>query len=542
MNNRFFPTLTMVFLSAAVCYADLPQAGDVVFGLSRPDPVQTMEIVRGPTVMGGGAVVPDPWNDQNFVQSVEFDNLGGLAHNYQGNLLAANFGSSASGGVIYNFATTAEISTPQVIGDFAGGIGNLGGSNVTQTRISSISVSPANTKISVFGNDTGTVLVYDYTAGDTMGGGASLANARETSLFGLPTGATQATAWLDDNTVLTLTRDGLLKSVNATTMAISDVTSVPSPIGVGTSDYTSLLYNPEISQYLFGMISTFDGATMISQTNMFVFDPSNSFSLENTIDLSGSSDTGREMAFDADGNLFLSQFGANIGYIPNAATMGPTLGDDSLINWYTSTVGAASSFNGIDIGLGGETIIDGDFDNNGLWNCNDINMLTAVTAAMSNDLNFDLNGDNLVNDADITAWLAEGGAMNPVQTGGNPFLRGDSNLDGEVDGQDFIDWNTNKFTSNSAWCDGNFNGDADIDGQDFIAWNTNKFMSSDAASAVPEPSISLLVLCSLAGLTHVGRQRHKSAPNKIRLETRARVSRLRPGTHCNGGCAVTTRS
>ncbi len=69
--------------------------------------------------------------------------------------------------------------------------------------------------------------------------------------------------------------------------------------------------------------------------------------------------------------------------------------------------------------------------------------------------------------------------MNVPLTGGNPFLQGDANLDGQVDGQDFIRWNSNKFTTNSDWCGGNFNGDTSVDGQDFIIWNAFKFMSSD---------------------------------------------------------------
>ncbi len=124
---------------------------------------------------------------------------------------------------------------------------------------------------------------------------------------------------------------------------------------------------------------------------------------------------------------------------------------------------------------------------------------------MGNDPNFDLNGDTVVNTADIAAWLVEGGAMNPAQTGGNPFLLGDATLDGVVDGQDFITWNGNKFTNNTDWCGGNFNGDAVIDGQDFITWNQNKFMMSDSHSAVPEPTAGLLMVFGIAGLI---RRRH----------------------------------
>ena len=65
---------------------------------------------------------------------------------------------------------------------------------------------------------------------------------------------------------------------------------------------------------------------------------------------------------------------------------------------------------------------------------------------------------------------------------GSPYLRGDANLDGVVDGSDFGLWNSHKFTSTLLWDQGNFNGDDAVDGSDFGIWNSNKFTSSDGAS------------------------------------------------------------
>jgi hypothetical protein len=138
----------------------------------------------------------------------------------------------------------------------------------------------------------------------------------------------------------------------------------------------------------------------------------------------------------------------------------------------------------------------GDFNGDGAWDCADIDALTAAIASMSTDLSFDMNGDGVITLADITdessGWLAVGGANNSGATGGNAFLLGDANLDGFVDGQDFIEWNNNKFTSAEQWCRGDFNADGFIDGQDFIEWNNTKFTSSAGAPAVPEPSAWLL--------------------------------------------------
>ena len=164
--------------------------------------------------------------------------------------------------------------------------------------------------------------------------------------------------------------------------------------------------------------------------------------------------------------------------------------------YYARITGTANNIQMYEFNLNvtAATIISGDFDNNGVWECDDINALTAVVAAMSNDAAYDLTGDGLVNADDIDAWLVEGGANNSAATGGNPFLSGDADLSGVVDGSDFLAWNANKFTGNTDWCAGNFNGDGTIDGTDFIVWNANKFTSSDVASfSVPEPS-SLLIL------------------------------------------------
>ena len=150
--------------------------------------------------------------------------------------------------------------------------------------------------------------------------------------------------------------------------------------------------------------------------------------------------------------------------------------------------------------------VTGDFDNNGMWNCDDINALSAAIASGSTNLNFDMNGDGVITPADITdptdGWLTVGGANNPAQTNGNPFLNGDANLSGAVDGSDFGVWNANKFSNSAAWCNGDFNASGGVDGSDFGIWNGNKFQSSASASAVPEPAIgtAFAVLLLAGGL------------------------------------------
>jgi hypothetical protein len=78
--------------------------------------------------------------------------------------------------------------------------------------------------------------------------------------------------------------------------------------------------------------------------------------------------------------------------------------------------------------------------------------------------------------ADRDAWLAEAGAVNLPSA--NPYLLGDANLDGVVDGLDFGIWNAHKFTAVTAWSAGDFNATGTVDGQDFDIWNNNKFTGS----------------------------------------------------------------
>ncbi len=149
----------------------------------------------------------------------------------------------------------------------------------------------------------------------------------------------------------------------------------------------------------------------------------------------------------------------------------------------------------------------GDFNHDGLLDCSDIDALTSVIAAGSNDADYDLSGDGLVTVTDRDAWLAAAGAENLAS--GNAYLAADANLDGVVDGQDFIAWNDHKFTDTAAWCRGDFSADGVVDGQDFVVWNNTKFMSSDGLAAVPEPAAGVWLVVSLAVLIGAGSARER---------------------------------
>ncbi len=149
----------------------------------------------------------------------------------------------------------------------------------------------------------------------------------------------------------------------------------------------------------------------------------------------------------------------------------------------------------------------GDFDANGVLECDDVDALVVEIVGGTNGASFDLTNDGLVNQSDLQAWLTIAGAANLVS--GNSYLSGDANLDGTVDGSDFIIWNEHKFSSVPAWCAGDFNADGSVDGSDFILWNMFKFQNADGADEVvpvPEPiGLWVCLLGMLPSLLHRGR-------------------------------------
>ncbi len=151
--------------------------------------------------------------------------------------------------------------------------------------------------------------------------------------------------------------------------------------------------------------------------------------------------------------------------------------------------------------------VNGDFNDDGLYDCADIDSLVAAIATGGGALQFDLTGDGVVNLADQSAWLTEAGAANLGP--GKSYLNGDANLNGVVDISDFNVWNQNKFQFTQAWCRGDFNADGVTDISDFNVWNLNKFSASDT-SVVPEPqTLSTLVIWGTALLIGTPRRRSR---------------------------------
>lgn len=116
--------------------------------------------------------------------------------------------------------------------------------------------------------------------------------------------------------------------------------------------------------------------------------------------------------------------------------------------------------------------------------------LTSLSATRA----FDLNRDDVVNQADLDYWLAEAGNHNGLPTA---YRRGDANLDGQVDFRDFVALSVHFGSREAAWTTGDFNGDRRVTLGDFVAMSQN-FGGGVSPTAVPEPSSTWLLLTAVA--------------------------------------------
>jgi hypothetical protein len=140
-----------------------------------------------------------------------------------------------------------------------------------------------------------------------------------------------------------------------------------------------------------------------------------------------------------------------------------------------------------------------DFDLDGNVDVDDIDALIGEIVAGTNGTEFDLSGDGNVDDVDLTAWLSEAAGQNGF---GQPYLPGDSNLDGAVNATDLnnlaLSWRQNL----ALWSAGDFTADGFVDSADLNAlalnWRQSIPMASAVSAPVPEPSALFLALVGLS--------------------------------------------
>ncbi len=142
-----------------------------------------------------------------------------------------------------------------------------------------------------------------------------------------------------------------------------------------------------------------------------------------------------------------------------------------------------------------DPVSPGDFDGNGTLDRVDVNALNAQIAAQMHAAAFDLNGDALVDDADLTVWVSD-------------LKRtwfGDADLNGVFDSSDLVDvFQPGKFETESAatWEEGDWTGDLRFGTDDLVrAFQDGGFEEGPrpaALRAVPEPGGGLLWLLGMA--------------------------------------------
>ena len=146
-------------------------------------------------------------------------------------------------------------------------------------------------------------------------------------------------------------------------------------------------------------------------------------------------------------------------------------------------------------GTGVASLAAGDFNDDGRMDANDIDRLVAAIVSQSQELAFDLNDDGVLNVHDRDHWLTLAADANLMN--GSNYLLGDANLDGLVDGQDFVRWNTNKFQQLASWSAGDFTADGIVDASDLSVLLANIFQAGAAPSPIPEPRCLIVYFLAL---------------------------------------------
>ena len=102
-----------------------------------------------------------------------------------------------------------------------------------------------------------------------------------------------------------------------------------------------------------------------------------------------------------------------------------------------------------------------DLDQNGVADAGDIDALFA--AFQSGSVDFDLDGDGMVNEADVRVLVEDAFATS----------LGDANLDGSVTFADFLVLSGNFGGADVGWASGDFDGDSTVDFDDFLVLSGN---------------------------------------------------------------------
>ena len=196
----------------------------------------------------------------------------------------------------------------------------------------------------------------------------------------------------------------------------------------------------------------------------------------------------------ADVQSWLDSPEANFGWI----VVGDESQDRTARRFDSSEHSNAANFPALAISfsVGGGGLL-GDFNGDQVLDAADIDILSEAIRNQSNDSQFDVNSDGLINSGDHSTWVVE--------------LRktyfGDADMDGEFGTTDFVSVFAqgeyeDETPFNSTWASGDWNGDGDFNTNDFVtAFADGGFEQGPrVAAAAPEPSGFALLGISLIAL------------------------------------------
>jgi len=217
------------------------------------------------------------------------------------------------------------------------------------------------------------------------------------------------------------------------------------------------------------------------------------------LDITGSTDLGGLLNVDVDAN-----------FSPAPGTMFTVLtADGGIMANPTMVLGGPDAamfsiaFEANDVVLTALGGLACDFDGSGGCDIDDLDDPGQLYDQLgSPNAQFDLDNSGTVDDGDLTMWLAQASADNAPKE----YKRGDADLDGDVEGNDFTALALG-FGSPGTWGDGNFVVDAvagggNVAGNDFteLALNFGHTSATAAGNAVPEPTMFYLMCTALLGL------------------------------------------
>jgi hypothetical protein len=159
---------------------------------------------------------------------------------------------------------------------------------------------------------------------------------------------------------------------------------------------------------------------------------------------------------------------------------------------------------------GGNPPVACDFDDDGVCDTVDIDLLGTEIIAGTNDTAFDLNGDMVVDLADQDMWRGIAATENGFA---ESYLNGDADLDGSVVAGDLNALGTNWQSSpDGPWSHGDFDANGFVDAGDLnllgLNWQGSIAAAASAAS-VPEPGTLFSTLMLIVGVAVWGGRRRR---------------------------------